>query len=120
MSYDFPFRAFGQSHSYQMFIDIKAMNTIYGTTNPNPFGLNANFTGIGNLTAGSTVGISINGLGGNNVAFGVALTPILEPGTGALGVAGMLAGAAGLAWRRLRRGFGGRGGNGDEFAGEGG
>ena len=104
VSYDFPFRAFAQADSYQMFLDANAMNAIYGTGNPNPFGLNPNFTGIGNLTAGSTVGISLNGLGGNNVAFGMALTPIPEPGTGALGAVGMLVGVAGLVRRRLRRG----------------
>ncbi|MCA2966361.1 MAG: hypothetical protein INH40_20900 [Acidobacteriaceae bacterium] len=104
MSYDFPFRAFAQVDSYQMFLDANAMNAIYGTGNPNPFGLNPNFTGIGNLTAGSTVGISLNGLGGNNVAFGLALNPIPEPGTGALGAVGILVGVAGLLRRRLRRG----------------
>ena len=104
VSYDFPFRAFAQVDSYQMFLDANAMNAIYGTGNPNPFGLNPNFTGIGNLTAGSTVGISLNGLGGNNVAFGLAPNPIPEPGTGALGAVGMLVGVAGLLRRRLRRG----------------
>jgi len=88
VSYDWPFRAFAQSESYQMFFDINAMQSIYGTGNPNPFGLNANFTGIGAI--GSNLGISLNGLGTNNVAFGVAVP---EPGTfvlGALGLTGMV------------------------------
>lgn len=75
VSYDWPFRAFAQSDSYQMFFDLNALNTIYGVNNP--FGLNPNFTGIGSPSG--TMGISMNGLGTNNVAFGV--TPVPEPAT---------------------------------------
>lgn len=75
---DFPFRAFAQTNSYQMFFDLNAMQSIYGA--PNPFGINPNFTGIG--TFGSSVGISLNGLGDNNVAFGIPIvvtTDVPEP-----------------------------------------
>ncbi|MEI7687131.1 MAG: hypothetical protein WCL32_19100 [Planctomycetota bacterium] len=79
VSYDFPFRAFAQtggSGSYQMFFDLNAIKSIYGASNP--FGLNSNFTGIG--TIGKNVGISLNGLGTNNVAFGAATPPpIADP-----------------------------------------
>lgn len=80
VSYDWAFRAFAQSNSYQMFFDLNAMSSLYGGVNP--FGLNANFTGIG--AVGSNVGISMNGMGTNNVAFGA---PVPEPGTmAALGI----------------------------------
>ncbi len=104
VSYDFPFRAFAQSDSYQMFFDLNAIKSIYGTSNPNPFGLNPNFTGVGNLTASSTLGISLNGLGGNNVAFGMSLLPIPEPRTSGMLLTGILAGAAGVVFRRRRQG----------------
>ena len=104
VSYDFPFRAFAQSDSYQMFFDLNAIKSIYGTSNPNPFGLNPNFTGVGNVSSSSTLGISLNGLGGNNVAFGVPLQAIPEPGTSGMLLTGILAGTAGLLFRRRRQG----------------
>ena len=85
VSYDWAFRAFAQSDSYQMFFDLNAMSSLYGGANP--FGLNANFTGIG--AVGSNLGISLNGMGTNNVAFGVAIP---TPGTAALlGLGGLMA-----------------------------
>jgi hypothetical protein len=66
VSYDWAFRAFAQSNSYQMFFDLTAMQSLYGGSNP--FGLNSFFTGIGAI--GDNVRISLNGLGTNNVAFG--------------------------------------------------
>ena len=87
VSYDWAFRAFAQSGSYQMFFDLNAMDTLYGINNP--FGLNANFTGIGNF--GNEVRISLNGLGSNNVVFDAptqtAVVPI--PGAAGLGLLGM-------------------------------
>jgi hypothetical protein len=95
VSYDFPFRAFAQTNSYQMFFDLNATSAIYGTGNPNPFGQNANFTGIGTLPFASTLGISLNGLGSNNVALGVDLpAAIPEPGSAAMMLAAALAAAA--------------------------
>ena len=85
VSYDWAFRAFAQSSSYQMFFDLDAMQSLYGVNNP--FGLNASFTGIG--AVGSSVGISLNGMGTNNVAFSVAVP---TPGAAAvLGLGGLLA-----------------------------
>jgi len=65
VSYDWAFRAFAQSTTYQMFFDLNRMQALYGVNNP--FGLNSNFTGIGAL--GNSVRISLNGLGDNNVVF---------------------------------------------------
>jgi hypothetical protein len=76
VSYDFPFRAFAQTGSYQMFFDLNALQSIYGTGNPNPFGLNSNFTGIG--AVGSNVRISLNGLGDNNVVFDASTAAVPE------------------------------------------
>jgi hypothetical protein len=70
VSYDWAFRAFAQTSSYQMLFDLNAMQSLYGGSNP--FGKNANFTGIGSF--GDPVGISLNGLGTNNVVFAVPIT----------------------------------------------
>ena len=69
VSGDYAFRAFASmpDGTYQMFFDLNAMAALYGTDNP--FGKNAAFKGIG--TVGNNVTIALNGLGGNNVAFGV-------------------------------------------------
>ena len=77
VSSDWPYRVFALTDSYQAFFDLDAMTTLYGVSNP--FGANANFVGIG--TFGSTVNFSMNGLGGNHVAFGAPAdpTPVPEP-----------------------------------------
>jgi len=75
VSSDFPFRAFGLTDSYQSFFDLDAMYDLYGISNP--FGKNANFVGIGALN-NPDLDISMNGLGGNNIAFG-APTAVPEP-----------------------------------------
>ncbi len=67
VSYDWPFRAFAQPNSYQMFFDLTAMQALYGGANP--FGQNAGFVGIG--AVGSAARIALNGLGSNNVVFAV-------------------------------------------------
>lgn len=72
VSYDWAFRAFAQSDSYQMFFDLTAMQALYGVANP--FGLNPGFTGIGAFSG--NVRISLNGLGTNNVVIGGPETPI--------------------------------------------
>lgn len=90
VSYDWAFRAFAQGGtSYQMFFDLSSMPGLYGN---NPFGLNANFTGIGAF--GSNLRISLNGMGSNNVVFGAAV-----PTLGAAAVLGL----GGLAAMRRRR-----------------
>ena len=73
VSYDWPFRAFAQTDSYQMFFDMNAMQAIYGTGNPNPFGLNSNFTGIGAFS--SDFRVSLNGLGSNDVVINASTVP---------------------------------------------
>jgi hypothetical protein len=83
VSYDWAFRAFAQSASYQMFFDLDAMQSLYGVNNP--FLKNANFDGIG--AVGNTVRISLNGLGTNNVVFDAstqAPSNVPEPGSLAL------------------------------------
>jgi hypothetical protein len=72
VSYDWAFRAFAQSDSYQMFFDLTAMQALYGVANP--FGLNPGFTGIGAFSG--NVRISLNGLGTNNVVIGGPETPV--------------------------------------------
>ncbi len=72
VSYDWAFRAFAQSDSYQMFLDLTAMQALYGVANP--FGLNPGFTGIGAFSG--NVRISLNGLGTNNVVIGGPETPV--------------------------------------------
>lgn len=72
VSYDWAFRAFAQSDSYQMFFDLTAMQALYGVANP--FGLNPGFTGIGAFCG--NVRISLNGLGTNNVVIGGPETPV--------------------------------------------
>lgn len=106
VNYDWPFRAFAQpitatyAGSYQMFFDLNAIKTLYGISNP--FGLNANFTGIG--TIGDPIRISLNGLGNNNVVFDAATTPppapaIPEPSS-ILGIAAIGLVGAGTLLRR--------------------
>lgn len=75
VSSDWPFRAFGLTDSYQSFFDLDAMHALYGSSNP--FGKNSNFVGIGALN-NPDLEISMNGLGGNNIAFG-APTAVPEP-----------------------------------------
>lgn len=102
VSYDYPFRAFAQSDSYQMFFDLNALQSIYGTGNPNPFGLNSSFTGIGAF--GNEVGISLNGLGNNNVAFGVALATSAVPEPASIAVWSLLGlTLGGATWLRRRK-----------------
>jgi hypothetical protein len=77
VSYDWAFRAFAQASTLQMIFDLNAMDAIYGVNNP--FALNANFTGIGDF--GSSVRISLNGLGNNNVVFNESLESVPEATT---------------------------------------
>jgi hypothetical protein len=100
VSYDWPFRAFGQSDSYQMFFDLNAMQAIYGLANPNPFNQNVNFTGIG--TFAPQVQIAINGLGSNVATFSAPTTvsTVPEPASALLVGAGLLGCA--IAARRRR------------------
>jgi hypothetical protein len=72
VSYDWAFRAFAQSDSYQMLFDLTAMQALYGVANP--FGLSPGFTGIGAFSG--NVRISLNGLGTNNVVIGGPETPV--------------------------------------------
>ncbi|MFN7811972.1 MAG: hypothetical protein ACK5SI_04840 [Planctomycetia bacterium] len=75
-SYDFAFRAFAQpaANAYQMFIDMSAIPTLYGSADPtsvyNVFFPNK--AGVG--TIGDRVTVSLNGLGSNNVVLGADLT----------------------------------------------
>lgn len=78
VSYDWAFRAFAQSSSYQMFFDLDAMQALYGVSNP--FFKNAAFTGIGSI--GNNVRISLNGLGNNNVVFDAPTTSASVPDGG--------------------------------------
>jgi hypothetical protein len=98
VSYDWPFRAFGQSDSYQMFFDLDAMRAIYGVANP--FNQNVNFTGIG--TFAPQVQIAINGLGSNVATFSAPTTvsTVPEPASALLVGAGLLGCA--IAARRRR------------------
>lgn len=76
VSSDYAFRAFGLTDSYQMLFDVDAMQTLYGGVNP--FGLNPSFPGIGAF--GSTVRISLNGVGTNNAVFDApVLVSVPEP-----------------------------------------
>jgi hypothetical protein len=102
VSYDWAFRAFAQSTSYQMFFDLDAMEDLYGGANP--FGLNTNFTGIGDFGNGTipntnTVRISLNGMGTNNVVFTAPTTAVVPvPAAAGLGFLGM--GLVGFLRRR--------------------
>jgi hypothetical protein len=101
VSYDFAFRAFALSDSYQMFFDLDAMYTLYGVSDP--FGKNPNFTGIGDFGNGTippdTVRISLNGLGSNNVVFDASTTAVVPvPAAAGLGFLGM--GLVGFLRRR--------------------
>ncbi len=83
VSYDWAFRAFATAGAYQMFFDLDAMETLYGSANP--FLKNASFTGIGDF--GSTARISLRGAGDTDVVFGVdtaVSTAVPEPGSLAL------------------------------------
>jgi hypothetical protein len=91
VGYDFAFRAFAQSDSYQMLFDVDAMQTLYGGSNP--FGVNP-FPGIG--AVGDTVRISLNGLGGNSAVLDASVVP--EP-TSAL----LLLGSGAMLLLRRRR-----------------
>lgn len=97
VSYDWPFRAFAQSASYQMFFDVDAMSALYGGVNP--FGKNAAFQGIG--AVGSDVLISLNGLGNNNAVFSASIVP--EPSTLVMGAVGAVLLLGSSALRRLRK-----------------
>lgn len=78
VSYDWAFRAFAQSDSYQMFFDLDAMQSLYGVgSGSNAMATNPNFSGIGAF--GANVGISLNGLGTNNVAFSAPTTVTVIP-----------------------------------------
>jgi len=72
VSYDWAFRAFAQTSSYQMFFDLNGMQALYGGSNP--FGLNSAFTGIG--AVGSSVRIALNGSGDNQVVFNASTAPV--------------------------------------------
>ncbi|MFO0011113.1 MAG: PEP-CTERM sorting domain-containing protein [Planctomycetota bacterium] len=85
--YDFPFRAFAQSNSYQMFFDVTKMQALYSSY------------GMG--TIGDTINFSLFGPNGTNVAFGNtffnAPPPIPEPAS----LSAMAAGLTSLLlWRR--------------------
>jgi hypothetical protein len=99
VSYDWAFRAFAQSDSYQMFFDLTAMDALYGVNNP--FGKASGFTGIGDF--GSTVRLSLNGLGSNRVVFDAATksSPNAVPETGAT-LAWLGAAVAAMAMLRRR------------------
>lgn len=98
VSYDWAFRAFAQASSYQMFFDVNAMQALYGGSNP--FGKNANFTGIGAF--GNSVRISLNGLGSNNVVFDAPTqTSAAVPEPASLAMWGI--GALGMAFARRKR-----------------
>jgi len=102
VSYDWAFRAFAQGVStVQMIFDLNAMDALYGAANP--FGVNANFTGIGDF--GSSVRISLNGLGNNNVVFSQSLESAAEVPEATTVVAGafLLVPLGVSAWRRMRK-----------------
>ncbi|MCA3004097.1 MAG: hypothetical protein LW650_01345 [Planctomycetaceae bacterium] len=96
VSYDWAFRAFAQSESYQMFFDINAMQSLYGGSNP--FGLNSNFTGIGSF--GGNLRFSMNGLGSNNVAFGTTIIPLPPAAVAGAATLGIIGGLGALRRRR--------------------
>jgi MYXO-CTERM domain-containing protein len=96
VSYDWAFRAFAQSGSYQMFFDLDAMDTLYGVSNP--FGLNAAFTGIGDF--GNSVRISLNGMGTNNVVFDASTQTAVVPVPAAAGLGFLGMGLVGFLRRR--------------------
>jgi hypothetical protein len=76
--YDFPVRAFRRgTDSFQAFFDATAMQSRYG-----PVGMGA---------FDQSVGIAMQGFSGgsNNVAFSVPLTPVPEPSTSSILVAGI-------------------------------
>jgi len=70
-SYDFAFRAFAQpaAKSYQMFLDMTAIPSLYGSVYATFFPGKA---GVGPI--GDRVTVSLNGLGSNNVVFDANLT----------------------------------------------
>jgi hypothetical protein len=103
-----PFRAFGAGtgptfSSYQMFIDLDAAYQLFGT--PNGYGATIGPSGwfpIGQ--PGSNMSFSLNGVGSNNAAFGVAIVPIPEPSSQVLAVLSLLTLSAGsLVTRRMRK-----------------
>lgn len=102
-----PFRAFAAGTSapftsYQMFFDLDAAYQLFGPNNGYgaTIGAAPNWFPIGQ--AGSNVNFSLNGVGSNNVATGVAIVP--EPSSQAMLAMSLLSLAAGvLARRRVRR-----------------
>jgi hypothetical protein len=101
VSYDWPARVFGLhagQGSWQMLIDVTALQNIYGVNNP--FGLNSSFTGIGNVAgfpAPSSVRISMN-VAGTDTVFNAPIVGVPEPSTLSI----LTLGLAGLAFRRRR------------------
>lgn len=76
--YDFPIRAFRRgTDSFQAFFDATAMQALYG-----PVGMGA---------INESVGIAMQGFSGgsNSVTFGVPLTPVPEPSTPSILIAGI-------------------------------
>jgi hypothetical protein len=81
VSYDFPFRAFAQADSYQMFLDANAMNAIYGTGISESVWVESQlYRDRESVRRGRRWG-SRSTDSEAMVAFGMALTPIPEPGT---------------------------------------
>jgi hypothetical protein len=101
-----PFRAFGAGTgptftSYQMFFDLDAAYQLFGPNNGfgATIGASPNWFPIG--AAGSNMSFSLNGVGTNDTAFGVAIVP--EPSSQAMLAMSLVSLAAGaLATRRMR------------------